>query len=131
MLFFLLLIIGAVVTVNLHELAHCLVAWKARAEVTTYIPWPHYYVIGDKKWWFGRMGYQTKIPMLVEDLKWFYLAPLIKACTMSVLWIVLMFTWWPLVCFLVWELADIAVWSQGYIRRSGNDGSKYRALHNG
>lgn len=113
-------IVGAPLTLVLHELMHCIVVWANGGWVTSFKPWPHFV---EKRFYWGRMAYAGCAPT-----KWFYAAPLTKALVLLVIWAGLGFLWMPLWAPGFWELLDAGNWLQGYIRNSDNDGGRYRKL---
>lgn len=112
-------VVGAALTLILHELAHCFVAWSAGGSVESFKPWPHKV---DGRFYFGRMTYTGCAP----NEKAFTIAPLIKAISLASLWVILGLMFWPLLALAGWELTDIINWVQGYIRSSPNDGGRFR-----
>jgi hypothetical protein len=113
-------VVGAPLTLVLHELSHCFAVWAKHGWITSFKPWPHKV---DGRFYFGRMTYAGCAP----DEKAFSIAPLIKAITLLGLWLVLALAlFWPLLALAGWESTDIINWVQGYIRSSPNDGGRYR-----
>jgi len=113
-------LIGAALTLVLHEFTHCLVVWVGGGRVVSFKPWPHKV---DGHFYFGRMTYDIEWPL---NRKWFLLAPLLKALLLFVFWGIMGWFWHPLWLLAGWEATDIGNWLQGYIRKSGNDGGQYR-----
>jgi hypothetical protein len=112
-------VLGAVITLVLHELMHCFVVWAHGGKVTSFKPWPHRV---DGHFFFGRMTYESEVA-LGRGMK---LAPFLKALVLFVSWTGLGFLWFPLWCFAFWEATDWINWLQGYIRKSQNDGGQFR-----
>lgn len=112
-------VVGAALTLVLHELAHCVMVWAAKGWIESFKPWPHKV---DGRFYFGRMTYSGCAP----NERSFTIAPLIKAISLFSLWLVLGFIFWPLFALAAWESTDIINWVQGYIRSSPNDGGRFR-----
>lgn len=122
MIWYILLgIIGAALTLVLHELMHCFVVWAHGGKVTSFKPWPHKV---EGRFFFGRMVYESEVD-LGRGMK---LAPLPKALALFGVWGGLGFLWHPLWCLAFWEATDWINWLQGYIRKSKNDGGQYRQM---
>jgi hypothetical protein len=122
-LWLILALIGAPLTLFLHELAHSFVVWGEGGRVTSFKPYPHF---ADGHFYFGRveyLSYQTR-PRL------FFAAPaLIKAPVFLVVWATLgLLFCLPLLALAAWELWDLLNFVQGYMRKSSyNDGGLFRA----
>jgi hypothetical protein len=115
---------GAIVTLNLHELAHCLVVWIKGGRVMSYKPYPH--CVGGT-FFFGRMTYTLPFMPYRTYLLWFHSAPQLKALFLLALWVLLgLILWRPLLVLAAWELSDLLNFLQGYIRNSKSDGGKFR-----
>lgn len=112
-------LLGAALTLVLHELSHCIVVWLSGGWIEEFKPWPH---MKDGKFYFGRMSHSGA----QADERAFTVAPLIKALSLLALWTVLGFIWLPLWALAFWEFTDVANWTQGYIRNSPNDGGRFR-----
>lgn len=112
-------VLGAALTLVLHELSHCLVVWWSGGKVVTFKPWPH---MSDGHFYFGRMTYIAKVPLgpLMKII------PFLKALTLFGWWVGLGVLWHPLWVLAFWEITDWINWLQGYIRGSDNDGGQYR-----
>jgi len=122
-------LIGAALTLVLHELSHCCLVWVGGGTVTSFKPWPHFETFTsaagtERHFYFGRMTYDTARP---PNRKWFLLAPLLKSLLFFVFWSIMGWFWHPLWCLAGWEVTDWSNWLQGYIRKSQNDGGQYRA----
>lgn len=114
-------IIGAALTLVLHEFSHCLVVWNVEGKVVEFKPWPH---IHDGRFYFGRMSYEVSEPLPEKTMA---IAPLFKAYFMLLLWVALGFSLYhPLLVLAAWELTDIGNWLQGFIRKGENDGGIFR-----
>jgi len=103
------LIIGAPLTLILHELSHAIVAWAAGAEVVLFKLWPHKV---EERWYFGRIVIKKDDETFSAGL--FYAAPYWKALCLCLAWAFIGQLWWPLLAFAVWEWIDIAWWYKGY-----------------
>jgi len=116
-------VVGAWVTLLLHELAHCVCVWIEGGRVTAFRPYPHLY---EGHFFWGRMSWESEKPLAMPKL--FHGAPaLIKAPFFLTLWLSLgLLVWLPLLAAAFWEAADIINFVQGYLRNSGNDGGKFR-----
>jgi len=132
---------AAVLTLALHELAHCIAVWSAGGRVTGFRPYPHFhdgkggvffwYKKGLRWRWAG-MSYEG---VDMQGRGSMYIAPLIKAAIILTLWtlgailggIYELTHWGVFIVPAFWELTDILNWIQGYFRPgSNNDGKKYR-----
>ena len=123
--YLIVLAVGAPVTLNLHELAHCCAAWfLVDGRVTVYKPWPHKH---KGIFYWGRMGWECDMQPTELFYRKFYIWPQYKAGFMTITWLLLgLLVWLPLLVAAVWEIADIINFIQGYIRNGKNDGGKYR-----
>ena len=115
-------VVGAVLTLVLHEFSHCLVVWVCDGKVVSFRPWPHW---ENGRFFFGTMTFDSPWP---PNRKWFVLAPFLKALLFFLFWIIMGWHWHPLWLLAGWEATDWGNWLQGYIRLSNNDGGKFRKL---
>jgi len=113
-------VVGAILTLVLHELSHAIVVWINGGKVTEFKPWPH---MSDGKFYFGTMAYECFAPISEKDLT---IAPFYKACAMINIWVFCSMLYAPLIALEIWELIDFTNWLQGYVRKSDNDGGRYR-----
>jgi len=115
---------GAVLTLNLHELAHCLVIWIKGGQVTSYKPYPHFV---DGKFFWGRMTYDLTFVPTRTFAGVMAIVPQVKVVFFLALWVWLgLILWHPLFALAAWECADLLNFLQGLIRNSKNDGGKFR-----
>lgn len=118
-------VLGAPLTLVLHEFMHVLTAWHYGSKVVAFKPWPHIepglggFVWGSIKHRPGLVAAQQRIS---------YRMPLIKAGVLLVVWGLLGWGWHPLWLLAAWELTDVINWLQSYLRMSGGDGGTYRHL---
>uniref|UniRef100_A0A6M3JHB4 Putative peptidase n=1 Tax=viral metagenome TaxID=1070528 RepID=A0A6M3JHB4_9ZZZZ len=123
----LLMVVGAFITLFLHEGSHALVAIAQGRRVTSFRPYPHYFM--------GSLylGFTSVSPVVInvtngERLAYFA-APAVKAPLMVVLWSIIGL--WPLA---IWEGVDLIWWWLGWFRvrpfsdGKNSDGWKVRQL---
>jgi hypothetical protein len=106
-------ILGAPITLVLHEFAHCVAAWATGGRVTLFRPWPHRY---GGKWYLGR------VQRVGGDDQQIAIAPLIKANVLIWCYALAAAAWWPVVGLLAWEIVDAAWWYRGWVLRRGDGG---------
>lgn len=113
------LILGAPLTLVLHEASHALATWATGGRVDAFRPWPHRW---GGRWWFGRMMRTGGNDHLVA---W---APHFKASAMLVVYgLVGMLTAWHVWTLFAWEWVDLLWWWRGWLlRKPSSDGGKAR-----
>lgn len=116
-------VVGAPLTLVLHELAHVLVARAHGIRIKTFRPWPHFTTSG---FVWGSVSYHQVL--MPAQRRMSALAPLIKAISLMLAWAFLGAAWSPLWALAAWEAIDVINWLQGYLRMSRNDGGTYRSL---
>jgi len=117
-----LAVLGAPLTLVLHELSHAVATWATGGKVTLFRPWPHRH---EGRFYFGRMMREGGQDLAVHA------APLAKATGLLLVWALLALCWLPLLCLWAWELVDLAWWWRGWIWKPYTDGGKARALLRG
>lgn len=120
---------GAVLSLNLHELAHCLVVWCIGGKVLSYKPWPHFVEEnGKRQFFFGRMTYTLGRPRTQPECRWFYRIIPIRAATFLAMWLLLgLLCFLPLLALAFWDLMDLGDWLKDYLwKRETQDGGKFR-----
>jgi len=124
-----IVILFGAITLNLHELSHCIVVWLYGGHVTSYKPYPH---IENNRFRFGCMKYHSDTVNIPEK-PLVHLAPIIKALLLLLVWfIVFIFhhtSYWLLIP-IFWELSDIVNWARGYICNTNSDGGKLKRILN-
>ena len=113
------LVLGAPLTLLLHEFSHVVETWATGGRVDVFKPWPHRW---DGRWWFGRIMRTGGGDKAVAQ------APAFKAGTMILFW-GSFWVWsaWPLWPLIAWEAVDLAWWLRGWIlRKPDSDGGKAR-----
>ena len=137
-----LVIPAAFLTLALHELSHCIAVWRAGGRVTGFRPYPHLHDGAGGVFFWPQDGWKLRWAGMsyegvdMRDRASMYIAPLVKALIVFVLWGALcgilggVYTWehwWALLVPWFWELTGILNWVQGYFRPgSNNDGKKFR-----
>lgn len=116
---------GAVLSLNLHELTHCLVIWLVGGKVTSYKPWPHK---AKERWWIGRMTWERDRSLNHWECRWFYRAIPIRAATFFAMWTTLgLLFFLPLLALALWDLIDLGDWTKDYLwSRETQDGGKFK-----
>lgn len=115
-------IVGAFLTLFLHELSHAIVIWFRGGTVTEFKPWPHF---NGGQFYFGWTGWEIE----ESKVRPAYAAPVIKAILMGAgwgaLWSVL--DHGPLLVLAGWEVADLLWWGIGMARGEHTDARKFTA----
>jgi hypothetical protein len=129
---------GAILSLNLHELAHCLIVWIVGGKVTDYFPVPHWYNKDEEKvyfspgegrrFYFGRMQWTILRPRTRSECRWFYRIIPIRAATFLTMWLLLgLLCFLPLLALAFWDLMDLGDWLKDYLwKRETQDGGKFR-----
>lgn len=123
MLIAILAVLGAVLTLSLHELSHVLAVKLTGGRITSYTPWPH---VHEGKFYFGRVGvaYLDAVPL---SHRWSHLAPLLKSGALGASWAFLaQYHYAPLWVLAGWEFVDTLWWQVGYYFRPSSDGGRWR-----
>jgi hypothetical protein len=117
---------GAVLTLNLHELAHCLVVWCIGGTVTSYKPWPHR---ANGRWFIGRMTWELGRPPTRRECRWFYGIIPLRASMFLAMWVTLgLLVFLPLLALAFWDLMDLGDWIKDYLwDRKTQDAGKFRS----
>lgn len=130
---------GAILSLNLHELAHCLAAWTVGGHVTSYRPWPHWvdrtdgsirYKPGPNRQFFiGRMTWTLDHQPTRPECHWFYGIIPLRAGAFLALWLPLgLLVFLPLLALAFWDLLDLGDWIKDYLwSRKSQDGGKFRS----
>ncbi len=117
-------ILGAPVTLILHELSH--VPWikASGGEVTVFKPWPHRF---EGRWVLGRTWAIWKDGRS-DVYRWSHISPLLKAVVLLALWNALAVNYYrPLFVLGAWEFTDMAKWYWQYFRGNPeSDARKWR-----
>jgi len=121
------LLVACVLSLNLHELSHCIVVWIYGGKVTEYQPYPH---TKHGRFYLARMRW--------EGGEWTdkrhaarYAAPLVKSSLLLHLWIALAIFICPLFWFMcVPEVVDVGDWIKDYIQKDDSDGGRFRRIMN-
>jgi len=112
-------VLGAPLTLLLHELSHAVATWATGGRVTEFRPWPHRF---DGRWYFGRMMREGGDDYTVA------VAPAVKANSLVFVYALAAWVWAPLACLAAWELVDFAWWWRGWLWKPDSDGGKARRL---
>lgn len=113
-------VLGAPLTLVLHEFSHVIATWATGGKVTLFRPWPHRY---EGRWWIGRMMRDGGSDLAVKT------APGVKAHALLLAYGVAANAWAPLFMLVVWELVDFGWWWRGWIwRLDHTDGGHARRL---
>lgn len=133
-------VLGAPLTLILHELSHAVTIWTLGGSVTSFWPIPgksmgrHYFPLGigapeDSHW---RLGYATwefrgGRP---ANYAWTSIAPLFKSLVLGVVWGALSwFVYAPLAMFAIWEGLDAGNWLRTYFFSSNPRHDAYKWRH--
>ena len=119
-------VLGAIITLVLHESSHalCIIAApKAKIEKGGFKPWPHKF---NGTFYFGSVRYTGDMGNMGPISQ---LAPFIKALIMIPLWMGMTILWWQLFPLLVWEAIDALWWWRGWLcKKAVSDGGKLRKM---
>lgn len=115
-------IIGAPLTLFLHELSHYLVLkFKYKADIIYFRPWP------DFSRDTGKLGVvRYRLPEGVTDAKWSHIAPFLKSMILVPVWSLLSLLFFPLILLAAWELIDEGKWLFDYMRNSDHRTDAYK-----
>ncbi len=118
----LFVVLGACLTLFLHELSHAIAVWSFGGTVEKFKPWPNKDENG--RWWFGRVVFRYK-----NGYKFINMSPLVKSSIMIPIWILFyIFIYWPFIILAIWEVIDMLWWFKGLVFKvDGTDG--YKALY--
>lgn len=145
-------LVGAALTLNLHELSHVVVVKKTGGEIPTYAPWPHFrnskagvsiapwtgiwwFLFAREKldgyrWYNGRVSVRYRVPKgegIPRSYRYSHVAPLVKALFVLGVWMTLGLTVYrPLLALAVWEASDVVWWWRGYFFKPKTDGWKWK-----
>lgn len=116
---------GAILSLNLHELAHCVVVWFIGGKVTSYKPYPHK---ANGRWFIGRMTWTRDRNFNYWECRWFYRVIPIRAAVFVAMWTTLgLLLFLPLLALAFWDLIDLGDWVKDYLwSRESQDGGKYK-----
>ena len=102
-----LLLVGAQLTLTLHEASHALcIKLLYGGEILEFKPYPN--PLRE----LGKFGIvRSRLPSGVKSTPWSYRAPLLKALSLILLWGLLgILVYGPLLAFAIWETLDAALW---------------------
>ena len=127
-MYIILFIFSAYLTLFLHEFAHYVALKIAHIEITSFKPYPHR---NEGKLYFGCVYFN--IPRLCESgetLIPIYSASLWKGFVLLIFWMwMALNVWLPLCIFAATEFIDCIYWWFGFFtKREGSDGKKVREL---
>jgi len=117
--------LGAFLSLNLHELAHCVVVWAIGGRVIGFKPWPHRH---EGRFYLGRMTWERDTPRTKCECRWFYGIIPLRAALFMLTWVALAFSLFlPLLALAFWDLIDLGDWLKDYaLNRESQDAGKYR-----
>ena len=117
-------ILGAPVTLILHELSHVVFVKLSGGEVTVFKPWPHRF---EGRFVFGRV-WAIWEDGRSEIYRWSHIAPLLKAIVLLSVWNTLSYSHYrPMLILGAWELTDVAKWIWNYFGKDPEtDARKWR-----
>lgn len=116
-------IFGAVITLLTHEGAHYVVNRAVGRTITEVKLWPHYH---NNKLYFARVSSTGS----GEDLDIVHLAPVVKAFLLMLIWIIGgLYFYSPIFVLAIIELVDMLWWLKGYFFGPDHtDGAKFRKM---